>query len=206
MKRRILSICILIVFLLSFAVVGVCEHIHREISGGIVRLHIIANSDDERDQNIKLKVRDAIINSQKDIFPDGFSKKLQNEEKQKLTQTVMDTLSKNGVDYGAVLKTGQFYFPTKKYENITLPAGNYDAVRVILGEGKGQNWWCVMYPPLCFSESAVGKLDKNNLNKLKESMTEFEYDIISEESIKVVPAFKIVETWQIIKEKIRKSL
>ena len=71
---------ILIVFLLSFAVVGVCEHIHREISGGIVRLHVIANSDDERDQNIKLKVRDAIINSQKDIFPNGFSKKLQKEE------------------------------------------------------------------------------------------------------------------------------
>ena len=107
------------------------------------------------------------------------------------------------MEYGAFVETGKFYFPTKRYENITLPAGQYDAVRVILGKGSGQNWWCVMYPPLCFSSSVVGKADEESLNILKESMTEFEYSIVTEESIKVVPAFKLVEIWQIVKEKVR---
>ena len=206
MKKKILLWCIIVVFLLSVSVAAVSERMCADISGGIVRLHIIANSDDVNDQRIKLLVRDAIIECQKDIFSDGVKKTLTNEEKEKIKQTAEDVLVKQGALYGATVETGNFYFPTKRYENITLPAGNYDAVRVVLGAGAGQNWWCVMYPPLCFLESAVGNADEESLDILKESMGDFSYEIISEESIKIVPAFKIVEIFQIVKEKIRNSL
>lgn len=206
MKKKILLWCIIVVFLLSVSASAISEWMCNDISGGIVRLHIIANSDDVNDQRIKLLVRDAIIECQKDIFKDGIKKTLNNEEKEKIRKTTEDVLAEQGVLYGANVETGNFYFPTKQYENITLPAGNYDAVRVVLGAGNGHNWWCVMYPPLCFTKSAVGNADEESINILKESMSEFGYDIISEESIKIVPAFKIVEIFQVVKEKIKNSL
>ncbi len=203
MKRKTFLRCIVIVFLLTLVLVGVLEQIQGNISSGIVRLHIIANSDKECDQNIKLKVRDAIINAQKEIFPQGIKNTLNKEEKEKLINKSTEVLIEEGVDYGISVTTGRFYFPTKKYENITLPAGEYDAVRVVLGEGSGQNWWCVMYPPLCFNDSAIGQADKKSLDILKGSMNSFEYNIISEESIKTVPAFKLVEIWHNTKQKIK---
>ncbi len=205
-KKGFLSKCIFIAFLLFLAVVSICERLHTDISKEIVRLHIVANSDNEYDQNVKLKVRDAVIMAQKEIFDDGIKKELTKTEREKLISVVNEALANNGAHYGADIQTGKFYFPTKEYANITLPAGNYDAVRVVLGEAKGQNWWCVMYPPLCFSEIAIGKAEEESIDILKESMTEFEYEIISEESIKTVPAFKLVETWEKLKEKIRNSL
>ncbi len=203
MKRKIFTWCIIVVFLLAASVVVFCERMHDGIASGIVRLHIIANSDKECDQKIKLLVKDAIVSSQKEIFKDGIKKTLNKEEKEKIKELALKILKEQGVSYGASVETGKFYFPTKKYENITLPAGEYDAVRVVLGTGDGQNWWCVMYPPLCFNSSAIGKADEESLNILKESMTEFEYGIVTEESIKIVPAFKLVEIWQTVKEKIR---
>ena len=206
MKRKFLLWCIISVFFLMVSVVGASERIHKDIAGGIVRLHIIADSDDEHDQEIKLLVRDAIISSQEEIFKNGIKKTLNKEEKEKIKEIATKILTEQGAEYGANVETGKFYFPTKRYDNITLPAGNYDAVRVVLGSGKGKNWWCVMYPPLCFSESALGKADKESLDMLKENMSDFEYDIIAEEDIKIVPAFKLVEICQIIKEKIRNSM
>ncbi len=206
MKKKIFKKCIIIVFLLVLGVMAVCENIQKDISRGIVRLHIVANSDSRLDQDIKLKVRDAVIGAQSEIFVDGIKKELTDGEKAKLVSVANDVLKNNGANYDACVETGNFYFPTKKYENITLPAGNYDAVRIALGDASGQNWWCVMYPPLCFNDCAVGKADEKSLNILKESMGEFEYEMISEESIKVVPAFKLVETFQKVKEKIRNSL
>lgn len=206
MKKKIFIWCIIVVFLFSISVAAVSERMCDDISEGIIRLHIIANSDGDDDQRIKLLVRDEIIKMQKEIFNDGIKKSLNNEEKERIKQVAEEILSEQGALYGAMVETGNFYFPTKKYENITLPAGNYDAVRVVLGEGEGQNWWCVMYPPLCFTKSAVGSANEESLDILKESMGEFSYDIISEESIKIVPVFKIVEIFQIVKEKIRNSL
>lgn len=206
MKKKISLWCIIVVFLLSVSAAAVSERMCADISGGIVRLHIVANSDEESDQRIKLLVRDEIIKTQKEIFKDGIKKTLNNEEKEKIKKTAERVLCEQGVLYGATVDVGNFYFPTKQYENITLPAGNYDAVRVVLGDGTGKNWWCVMYPPLCFTQSAVGNADEESLNILKESMSEYSYDIISEESIKLIPAFKIVEIFQVVKQKIKNSL
>lgn len=200
MKRKILLRCIIGIFLAGVMAVGVSEYMQKGISSGIVRLHIIANSDSSTDQKVKLAVRDEVIEAQSELFPDGVKRKLTNKEKQNITSVALGVLEDYGVGYGARVETGRFYFPTKEYENITLPAGEYDAVRVVLGEGKGKNWWCVMYPPLCFTNSALGKADAE---ALKDKMGEFQYDIISEESIKTIPAFKLVEIWSKVKEKIK---
>jgi stage II sporulation protein R len=200
MKRKIFLRCIIGVFLAVVLIAGVCEQVMGDISGGVVRLHIIANSDTEYDQNVKLAVRDSIIVAQKRIFPDGVPKNLTYEQRELLTQAAEGVLRNKDVGYGAKVETGKFYFPTKKYENITFPAGRYDAVRVVLGEGTGQNWWCVMYPPLCFTDCAVGSMGEKSKDILKEEMGETAYEIVSEESFRAVPALKILELWGKVKK------
>ena len=199
MKRKIFLRGIIIVFLSAVLVAGVCEQVQGKISGGMVRLHIIANSDSETDQSVKLMVRDEIISRQKEIFPDGIPKELGDEQRIKIQK-----IAESVCGYEVTVERGRFYFPTKTFENITLPAGEYDAIRVVLGKGDGKNWWCVMYPPLCFSESAVGELDEKSQEILKHNIGNNTYEIISDESVKTVPALKILELWGDIKERSKK--
>ena len=206
MKRKVFIKCIICVFLLFLMLISVAEQMQNNIANGMTRLHIIANSDEETDQQTKLLVRNAIIKVQKEIFPNGTKDTLNSEEKEKIVKVAENVLKENNKNYGASVEMGEFYFPTKKYENITLPAGRYNAVRVILGEGKGENWWCVMYPPLCFGQYTMGIADEKSLNILKEEIGELEYSIISDENVKIIPAFKLIESIEILKEKIRKIL
>lgn len=206
MKKKTVFYCVFFVFLAFCLVVGSAERAFGDISDGILRLHIIANSDADIDQTIKLTVRDEVISAQKDIFTNGVKKVLNKEEKEKILKITQKVLEENSVSYSAKIDMGEFYFPTKKYDNITLPAGRYRAVRIVLGEGEGKNWWCVMYPPLCFCDSYIGRADNQSLDALKKSMGEREYEIISDENIKLVPAFKLIESIQIIKEKIKNPL
>ena len=136
----------------------------NDLSQNIIRLHIVANSDSEIDQNIKLKIRDEILRA--DINIDDFNSAAKNIHKiETLSNSV---LSENGFSYGAVVNLGNFKFPEKKYDQITLPSGNYNGINVILGEGVGKNWWCVLSPPSCIMDKTV-KFDenplKNTLNK-----------------------------------------
>ncbi len=119
------------------------------------RLHILGNSNSAGDQQVKLAVRDAVLKATKDIT------KCKNEAEAEeyiknnigiILETANETLAKNGFDYTATAGTGNFYFPEKSYQSVTYPEGNYEALRIILGEGEGDNWWCVMFPPLCISE------------------------------------------------------
>jgi stage II sporulation protein R len=120
------------------------------------RLHIIANSDSKEDQSVKLKVRDEILK-----LADADMKKVKSKEEAEeyiqnnleiIEQEANKTLEENDMPYTAKAVTGRFEFPEKTYGDKTYPAGQYDALRIILGEGKGKNWWCVMFPPLCLME------------------------------------------------------
>lgn len=203
-RRKIISKLFFAAFLIAIVFMGICEAISEDISSGIVRLHIIANSDSEFDQTVKLAVRDALLTASEEMAGDApISLDFAEQHKSELEETANTVLRNNGCKYACSIETGNFHFPTKTYENITLPEGDYDAVRVVLGEGGGQNWWCVMYPPLCFTDSAKGKVSDENLEKLSETMGWAEYQMISDEDIKVKPAFKAVEIWQSFKEKIK---
>lgn len=183
------------------AVIGVyAQTTQNEISNSLIRLHVVANSDSAEDQAVKLKVRDAIIEAMKDKL-DGVSRPSQAEKIIQdnisyIEQLAANTLIKEGYHYGASAQMGNYSFPSKQYHNITLPAGNYNALRVTLGEGKGQNWWCVMFPPLCIIDTTIGKAGQDSLSLFKENMSQQSYDIITvsdESEFPVQIKFKIVE-------------
>lgn len=146
MKFKLLIILIIIVLLFT----GCRE---KETPTDAIRLHVIANSDEEQDQSVKLKVRDAIIKDCSSLFDDSKSASESFNIIKNNSDTFIDiankTLEQNGYGYGAHVEIGKFQFPDKLYETTAFPAGQYRALKVVLGDGEGKNWWCVLYPPLC---------------------------------------------------------
>ena len=120
------------------------------------RLHIIANSDSAADQEVKLKVRDAILELVNEYMKDINTKEEAQEYISSNLQIIKEKadsiLKENGMDYTAIPIIGRFEFPDKTYGDVVYPAGEYDALRIILGKGEGKNWWCVLFPPLCLME------------------------------------------------------
>ena len=150
--------------LLVMLVMSVCAYtldMRSDLKNSLIRLHIIAESDSEYDQSVKLAVRNEVLGAVRGISARD------TEAFEKAAETAaLNYLKNNNVPYSARVCSGTFVFPEKKYENITLPAGEYFGIRVILGSGKGHNWWCVMYPPLCVdgdtayaSENTISELD-----------------------------------------------
>lgn len=153
--------------LLSFVLLFFPISESNSVYDSVFRLHIIANSDSEKDQKVKLIVRDALLEYEKSAMegassPQSAQKILMDsgDEILKLTEKV---LKENGMDYGAQLMVGNFYFPDREYGEKFYPAGNYDALRIVLGNGGGKNWWCVMFPPLCILDADDGKIEQEEI-------------------------------------------
>lgn len=181
------------------AFMGFCEAVSEDLTGSIVRIHVIANSNSAYDQNVKLAVRDIILKEANALSgSDSPSLSLVESRKAELENVVNAYLRGQGIDYTCSFLTGRFYFPAKSYENITLPQGEYDALRVVLGAGEGENWWCVMYPPLCFTDSAKGAVAKEELQGV---ISPVSGAVISEEHITLKPALKCLDLWQAFKKK-----
>lgn len=205
MKNKF-SISVLLTLIMISVWIGVSEATVSDIANSVVRLHIIANSDDQADQALKLKIRDRILKEVNTMpHSDKIDLSYMQNHKNEILAVCRDEIQKNGYDYDVQLEAGQFYFPTKSYQNVALPAGNYDAVKIVIGNGIGQNWWCVMYPPLCFTSESKGKLTDDELQKLKDSLGKDNFDLISGQDAHTVvlrPSFKIVEVWQTVKHKL----
>ncbi len=188
-----------ILFILFFAITAYsyATNISEGLSEDIFRLHILANSDSDEDQALKLKVRDAVLAHMKTLTKNTSDKqsviemsKTHIADFKKIAEKV---IQENGYQYNVNIEIGNFYFPTKYYGNISLPAGNYDALRIEIGEAKGQNWWCSLFPPLCFVSISSGIVDKEGEEYLKENLSEEEFAIISSSSSEVEFKFKIIE-------------
>lgn len=167
----------------------------KDISDKLIRFHVIANSDSEDDQNLKLKVRDAVIKKMNSKFI-GItdlkeSEKIIKENIPEIQKIAQDTIYANGKNYGVKVMYGRFNFPTKYYDTITLPAGNYKALRIVIGKGEGKNWWCVMFPPLCFVDITHGLTSDETKNELSMYLSEDELSMIETNKPKI--KFKIVE-------------
>lgn len=172
---------------------GACS----KISDSVVRLHILANSDSETDQNIKLAVRDALLKRNTELLTAGVNS--ENAEsyfeasKEELQRTANRVLKENGFDYGAEIKLCREIYPTRVYGELTFPSGEYTSVKVVLGSGKGHNWWCVMFPPLCVP-AAAGEVEGNG-EELSEYLTDAGESIVtSGEKYKV--KFKLLEWFE----------
>ena len=192
----------LIVFLL-FIYVFICAQnyvsaVSNNLSDAVFRLHVLANSDSAEDQALKLKVRDSLLNYMNDICSNCTTKEeaisLANENKKNFQQIAEQTISENGYNYPVKINIDNFYFPTKNYGDITLPAGFYDALRVEIGEAKGKNWWCVMFPSLCFIDVSSGIVDDEAKENLEDNLQKESYTIISDtQKPNIKFKFKLIE-------------
>ncbi len=170
----------------------------ERISDDVFRLHILANSDNEEDQQLKLKVRDAVLKKGQNVFTDCSSLEdiiASCESNIDLfEETATECIKENGYNYSVNAYVDKEYFNTREYEEITLPSGIYNALKIEIGEAKGHNWWCVMFPAICLS--AVSDSEMNNI------LDEEEIELINSDN-KFEIRFKIVEIYEKIKSKIK---
>lgn len=198
---KIFVILILLSLFILISAISYVDAVSNNIADSVFRLHVIANSDSKEDQELKLKVRDELLSYMNIISKDSTSKQeamqIANEHKEEFTQIAEKVIKENGYNYTVNVQIGKADFPTKYYGDITLPAGTYDALKVQIGEAKGQNWWCVMFPPLCFVDVSTGIVPDNSKQELKQSLDNEEYDLISKtDNNEISFKFKIVELFQ----------
>lgn len=182
---------ILILSLLLFLYTIVCafsyvEAVSSDISDSVFRLHVIANSNSDEDQSLKYKVRDSLLNYMNDICSNCSSKEeainLVSIHQEEFRQVALETIKNEGYSYDVNIEIGNFEFPTKQYGDISLPAGFYDALKVEIGNANGRNWWCVMFPSLCFIDVSSGIVPDESKEELQNVLSDEEYSIISDNS------------------------
>ena len=196
--KMIITLSFLLFIYTSICAFSYAEYISTDISNSVFRLHVLANSDSKEDQDLKYKVRDSLLNYMNSICNNCSNKKeainLVEKYKNNFKQIALDTIHNEGYNYEVNINIGNFEFPTKTYGDISLPSGFYDALRVEIGKAKGQNWWCVMFPPLCFVDVSSGIVPDESKEVLNESLTDEEFSIVSDTSNKEVQfKFKLLE-------------
>lgn len=200
--KKFFKMVIILTFLLflysSICAISYAQNISSDIANSVFRLHVIANSDSEEDQNLKYKVRDNLLDYMNLICENCQSKSeaisIVQENKDTFEQIAVNTIKENGYSYPVKINIGNFEFPTKNYGDISLPAGYYDALRVEIGEAKGQNWWCVMFPPLCFVDISSGVVPDESKKLIENNLSEEEFALVSNESNNEIQfKFKLLE-------------
>lgn len=206
-KNRLIFHILSLVIILGIMVTTIAseinqvEAISQEYKEKLIRFHVIANSDSEEDQNLKLKVRDAVISYLQPKLQTSESieesEKIIIDEYENLNKISENIILENGYNYDVKVGIEYSNFPAKQYSSVVLPAGEYKALKIVIGEGTGKNWWCVMFPPLCFIDEENGVIDKSTDEKLKSVLTEEEYKMIvqedEQETTRVEIKFKILE-------------
>ena len=194
MKKSVLillSALLLLIALLSILPV----HSESLIYDEVLRLHVIANSDSDADQELKLLVRDAILEETQKILKNVKSReeaeKIISEHSALLENIALETVRKNRFDYSVALELGKEKYPTKNYESCAFPSGEYLSLRIKIGEASGENWWCVLFPPLCLSAAT----DKDAFTSV--GITDSQYQIITEtDNPKYKIRFKLLESFE----------
>lgn len=194
-KKIKISITIGIVVAILFSICSFAKT-SEEIRSDVLRLHVIANSDTSVDQNLKLRLRDYILQEGKDIFNGSVNVENAVEKIEpvlpELEKSAKAFVNQAGFDYDVKISLSNEYFTTRTYETVTLPAGKYLALRVVIGSGEGHNWWCVMFPPMC-----VPAADKKD--EIENVFSEKEIKLV-ESKPKYEPRFKVVEIYEQLKE------
>ncbi|HIS77717.1 MAG TPA: stage II sporulation protein R [Candidatus Merdivicinus excrementipullorum] len=189
-KFWILTITLTFLLMIAFDSLSLFQKECREIQEDVLRLHILANSNSEEDQAVKLKVRDRILLESGELFNTVGDKSSAQEKAaentDKVEQIAKEVLAEEGFSYPVTAKVTRQFFDTRVYDGFTMPAGWYDSLQVVLGEGAGRNWWCVLYPPLCISAA------EKTQEKLEENFTEGERQVLESEP-KYEVRFFIVE-------------
>ena len=207
MKKYLLLLIVSVAFLLLSAYSYV-NAVSNNLADSVFRLHVIANSDSEEDQNLKYKVRDCLINYMNTLTNDLNTKdeviEIAHEHIDDFKNIAQNVVEENGYNYEVNIEIGNFSFPTKTYGDISFPSGFYDALKVKIGKAEGQNWWCVMFPPLCFVDVTSGVVPEESKENLEENLGDEEYSIISDTDENGITniKFKIIEFFENIGTKL----
>ncbi len=197
MKKLCLGI-FLVTALVILSLSVYAESEKRKIADSVLRFHVVAESNEEKDQLLKLKVRDRILAETEALFKDVKNKKeallIAKKNKDLIKEAAVNELEKAGCNLPVTVSVEKERFPMKEYENIRLPGGMYDSVKVNIGNAKGENWWCIMYPALCFSGSVLGKACNEAEKILKEELGEERFSLVTDTTdTKIRIKFKILE-------------
>lgn len=194
-KKTIFIMIFLFLIYFIFYSVSYSHSVSEELEETVFRLHIIANSDSKEDQELKLFVRDNIIEY---LHQFTFSSKNElikflEENKSEIENIIQKSITEKGFTYPFEVEISNSFFPQKQYNNIELPSGTYDGLKVKIGKSSGKNWWCVLFPPMCLIDSSTCELpDESNLI-LEESISQESYSIISSSNKPYTFKFKIVD-------------
>ena len=195
-KKYLIILILLILYILIYSI-SYANSTISNISNNLFRLHVIANSDSDDDQNLKYAVRDNRSKYMNNICINVSSKQdalnIANEHLYDFYKIAENTIIKHGYDYNVKISIGNYSFPTKKYGDISLPAGYYDALKVEIGEAKGKNWWCVMFPSLCFVDVSNGVVPEESKKDLQNSLSEEDFNLISSSNSQYQFKFKLIE-------------
>ena len=201
--KRFTLLVILLFLYITISAVSYTNAICTNISDSVFRLHVIANSDSEEDQNLKYIVRNNILEYMNTLVDDLTGKEeiieIVSKNLKNFEQIAQKTIYEKGFNHIVSVEIGNFNFPTKTYGDVSFPPGYYDALRIKIGEAKGQNWWCVMFPPLCFIDVSSGVVPDESKEILESELTNEEYTLISGTKKDNKIKFKIVELLQNIK-------
>lgn len=196
---------ILILFLLflyiTISAFSYVNAVSNSLANSVFRLHVIANSDSNADQNLKYIVRDNVLEYMNEICKSAKTKdeaiRIANDNLNNFRSIALNTIRDNGYDYDVSVEIGNFAFPTKTYGDISLPSGYYDALKIKIGEATGQNWWCVMFPPLCFVDVSSGIVPDESKEIMKNDLSSEEFSLISnDDNSEISFKFKLIEMLQ----------
>jgi stage II sporulation protein R len=213
-KFLFMVMCILGIFALNTKMIyGKGENIQEDIASKVIRFHVIANSDSKDDQALKLKVRDKVLEYMQPKLKKSKSidesRKVIQQSNEEIIAIANRVIKENGYNYSVRTTLSNENFPIKTYGNITLPQGKYEAYRIIIGTGKGQNWWCVMFPPVCFVDITKGEVSyKQTEEQMKRVLSPEEYKIVNnqlnksnnKDNIKI--QFKLLEIFKNVKNSV----
>lgn len=196
--KMVIILSILLFIYTSLCAFSYAQNVSTDIANSVFRLHVIANSDSDEDQNLKYVVRDKLLEYMNQICTNCSSKEeainVAKNNSDQFKQIALNTIKEQGYSYDVNINIGNFEFPTKNYGDISLPAGYYDALRVEIGEAKGKNWWCVMFPPLCFVDVTSGVVPDESKELIQNNLSEEEFALVSDNSNNEIQfKFKLLE-------------
>lgn len=184
MKKICAIVGVLIAILITGLMVNAKKHeMQEELAKQVFRFHVLANSDSEEDQALKMKVKEGIIAYMKQELPESDSvettKEWAGENLSQIKQVAAGIIADEGYEYSVKAEVTTCDFPDKTYGDITFPAGEYEALRIEIGQAKGQNWWCVLYPNLCFIDAVHAVVPQKGKDELKEVLEEDTYEMVT---------------------------
>lgn len=177
------------------------ENVVEDISEKLIRFHVLANSDSDIDQDLKLRVKDEVLKYISPILNESQSleesREILKREDKNIIKIAEDYIKSQGFDYTVETTLTRENFPVKEYGNIVLPQGEYEAYRILIGEGKGQNWWCVMFPPLCFIDVTKGQVAYDETEKkMKDVLSEEEFKSVNKKENNVKFELKVIDLFK----------